>query len=154
MIQMERDFIIQIVSENLKILRKESHFTQDKMAEIVGVTKRNIIQIEKGRLLADWTTTIAICAIFRESKTLHSHFGGDPMEIIELTVQDVTIRPQEKTLGGHIMWKNINEHKGFKLQRNLISKHFRILDEENYRLFSTFDVEVAQEMWKDIEKTI
>lgn len=151
---MDRDFIIQIVSENLKILRKENHYTQDKMAEIVGITKKNIIQIEKGRALADWTTTIAICALFRESALLHKHFGGDPMEVIELTVQDVTIRPQEKTLGGHIMWKNINEHKGFKLQRNLISKHFRILDEENYRLFSTFDSEVAHEMWKDIEKII
>ncbi|MDN4493467.1 helix-turn-helix transcriptional regulator [Ureibacillus aquaedulcis] len=151
---MDRDFIIQIVSDNLKILRKENCYTQDKMAEIVGVTKKTIIQVEKGRALADWTTTIAICALFRESKLLRKHFGGDPIEIIELTVQDVTIRPQEKTLGGHIMWKNIDEYKGFKLQRNLISKHFRILDEENYRLFSTFDAEVAQEMWKDIEKTI
>lgn len=154
MIQVDREYIIQIVSENLRTVRKDNHFTQDKMAEMVGVSKKNIIQIEKGRALADWTTTIAICAIFRENKTLHKHFGGDPMEVIEQTVQDVTIRPQEKTLGGHIMWKNINEHKGFKLQRNLISKHFRILDEENYRLFSTFDAEVAQEMWKDIEKTI
>ncbi|MFC7684864.1 helix-turn-helix transcriptional regulator [Ureibacillus sp. GCM10028918] len=151
---MDRDFIIHIVSENLRVIRKESHYTQDKMAEIVGVSKKHIIQIEKGRALADWTTTIAICAIFRESTLLHKHFGGDPIEVIELTVQDVTIRPQEKTLGGHVMWKNIIEHKGFKLQRNLISKHFRILDEENYRLYSTFDEEVAHEMWKDIEKTI
>jgi len=151
---MDRDFIIQLISENLKFLRKENRFTQDKMAEIVGISKKTIIQIEKGRALADWTTTIAISAIFRESPILHKHFGGDPMEVIELTVQNVSIRPQEKTLGGHIMWKNKQEYKGFKLQRNLISKHFRIIDDENYRLISTFDEEVANEMWKDIKRTI
>ena len=151
---MDRDFIIQIISENLKNLRRESHYTQDKMAEIVGVSKKSIIQIEKGRVLADWTTTIAICAVFRESMILHKIFGGDPLEIIEMTVQDVNIRPQEKTMGGHIMWKNITVYKGFKLQRNVISKHFRILDEENYRLISTFNEEVAHEMWQDIQKTI
>ncbi|QCR32724.1 helix-turn-helix transcriptional regulator [Lysinibacillus sp. SGAir0095] len=151
---MDRDFIIQIVSENIKNLRKENHYTQDKMAEIIGISKKTIIQIEKGRALSDWTTTIAICAIFRESAILHKLFGGDPLEVIEITVQDVNIRPQEKTMGGYIMWKNITEYKGFKLQRNLISKHFRILDEENYRLISTFDEEVAHEMWNDIQKTI
>lgn len=151
---MDRDFISQVVSENVKSLRKENDFTQDKMAEILGISKKIIIQIEKGRALADWTTTIAICAIFRDSTILHNQFGADPMEVIELTIQDVNIRPQEKTLGGHIMWKNVTEYKGFKLQRNLISKHFRILDEENYRLISTFDEEVANEMWNDIQKTI
>ncbi|MDI7742089.1 helix-turn-helix domain-containing protein [Lysinibacillus fusiformis] len=151
---MDRDFIIQIVSENVKLLRKENHYTQDKMAEIVGISKKTITQLERGKALADWTTTIAICAVFRDSAILHKHFGGDPMEIIELTIQDVNIRPQEKTMGGHIMWKNLTEYKGFKLQRNLISKHFRILDEENYRLISTFDEEVANEMWNDIQKTI
>lgn len=151
---MDRDFIIQIVSDNVKFLRKENQYTQDKMAEMIGISKKTIIQIEKGRALADWTTTIAISALFRDSSILHKHFGGDPMEVIELTIQDVNIRPQEKTLGGHIMWKNITEYKGFKLQRNLISKHFRILDEENYRLISTFDEEVANEMWNDIQKTI
>ncbi|PYF07255.1 helix-turn-helix transcriptional regulator [Ureibacillus chungkukjangi] len=151
---MDRDFIIRIISENFKNLRRESHYTQDKMAEIVGVSKKTIIQIEKGRGLADWTTCIAICAIFRESDILHKIFGGDPLEVIEITVQDVNIRPQEKTMGGHIMWKNITEYKGFKLQRNVISKHFRILDEENYRLISTFNEDVAHEMWQDIQKTI
>ncbi|HWK23817.1 MAG TPA: transcriptional regulator [Ureibacillus sp.] len=151
---MDRDFLIQIVSESLKHLRTENHFTQDKLAEIVGASKKTIIQIEKGRALADWTTTIAICALFRDSEVLHKLFGTDPMEVIELTIQDVNIRPQEKTLGGHIIWKNITEYKGFKLQRNLISKHFRILDEENYRLISTFNEEVAREKWKDIQKTI
>ena len=151
---MDRDFITQLVSVNFKSLRKESQYTQDKMAEILGIPKKTIIQIEKGRTIADWTMTIAICAIFRESNILHKLFGGDPLEVVELTVQDVNIRPQEKTLGGYVMWKNITVYKGFKLQRNVISKHFRILDEENYRLISTFDEEVAHEMWNDIQKTI
>lgn len=154
MVSMDRDFIIQIASENLKTIRKEHNYTQDKMAEILGIPKKTLVQIEKERTLADWTTAIAICALFRESCILQNQMGGDPLEVIELTVHDVIIRPQEKTMGGHIMWKNITEYKGFKLQRNLLSKHFRILDDENYRLISTFDERVAKEKWKDIQRLI
>ena len=151
---MDRAFITQIVSENLKLIRLENNYTQDKMAEILGISKKTLVQIEKGRILANWTTTIAICALFHHSKTLQYQVGGDPMEVTELTVQDVIITPKEKTMGGHIWWKNIEEHKKHRLQQNLLSKHFRILDDENYRLISTFDERLAVEKWKDIKAVL
>lgn len=151
---MDRDFLIQIASENLKLVRTDNHFTQEKMAEILGISKKTLVQIEKGRILANWTITIAICVLFRDNCRLQNQLGGDPMEVIELTVHDVIIRPNEKTLGGHIWWKNIAKHKGFKLQKNVLSKHLRILDDENYRIISTFDEQVAKEKWQDIKRTI
>ena len=136
---MDREMITQTVSESLKLIRTENDFTQDKMAEILGISKKTLVQIEKGRILANWTTTIAICALFHNSKTLQNQIGGDPMEVIELTAHNVIISPKEKTLGGYIWWKNIEEYKKHRLQQNLLSKHFRILDNENFRLISTFD---------------
>lgn len=149
---MDREWIAQIVSDNLELVRKEYQFTQNKMAEILGISKKTLNQIEKGKSLANWTTTIAICALFQESKTLKKQFGHDPLELIELTVHDVDIRPTEKTFGGVIWWKNLSKSHGFKLQQNVLSRHYRILDDENYRILSTFNPKVAKEKWEDIIK--
>lgn len=147
---MDRDLIIQITSENLRSIRIENQYTQEKMAEVLGISKKVLVHIEKGKILSDWTTAIAICALFRDSPTLHEQMGTDPLEVIELSVYDVEIRPINKTMGGVIWWKNLKKHKGFKLQQHTLTKHFRILDDENYRVISTFDQNVAKEKWLDI----
>ncbi len=147
---MDKDLIIQITSENLKTIRTENKYTQEKMAEILGISKKILVHIEKGRTLSDWTTAIAICALFRDSPTLHKQLGADPMEVIELTLYDVDIKPINKTMGGVIWWKNLKEHQGFKLQQHTLTKHYRIIDDENYRVISTFDEMVVMEKWQDI----
>lgn len=151
---MDRQFIMQITSESLKLIRTENNFTQDKMAEILGISKKTLVQIEKDRTLANWTTTIAICALFRHSPTLQNKIGGDPMEVIELTAHDIIITPKEKTLGGYIWWKNIDEFKNHRLQQNYLSAHYRILDDENYRVLSTFDENAAMEKWNEMKKIL
>lgn len=151
---MDRQFIMQITSDSLKLIRTENDYTQDKMAEILGISKKTLVQIEKERTLANWTTTIAICALFRHSETLQNRIGGDPMEVIELTAHNVILTPKEKTLGGYVWWKNIDESKKYRLQQNLLSKHFRILDDENYRILSTFDEVIALEKWQAMKKIL
>lgn len=147
---MDKDLIIQITSENLKMIRIENQYTQEKMAEILGVPKKLLVHIEKGKTLSDWTTAIAICALFRDSPTLHKQMGADPMEMIELSIYDVDIKPMNKTMGGVIWWKNLKKHQGFKLQQHTLTKHYRILDDENYRVISTFDQKVIKEKWLGI----
>lgn len=147
---MDRDTIIEIASNSVKLIRAEYDYTQDKMAETIGISKKTLVQIEKGRMPAGWTTTIAICALFRNSPTLQNQLGGDPMEVIELTAHDVILRSKEKTMGGYIWWRNVEECHGYRLQQNILSKHFRILDEEHYRLLSTYDEQAASETWQKI----
>ena len=42
-------------------------------------------------------------------------------------------------MGGKIWWKELAKQGEFRLQQNVISQHYRILDEQNYRLYSSFD---------------
>lgn len=149
---MNKEHLIAIASEKLKLVRTENDYTQDKMAEILGISKKTLVQIEKGRISAGWTTTVALFALFRESTILQSILGGDPMEVIELTAHDFILRPKEKTLGGYIWWRNIYEHQGRRLQQNVLSQHFRILDADNYRLYSTFDEAAAIEKWTNLKE--
>lgn len=146
---MDRDFAIDIVSEKLKLIRTENDYTQDKMAEVIGISKKTLVQIEKGRI-SGWTTSVAVCALFRESSILQNAFGGDPLEVIELTAHDVISRPKEKTLGGYIWWRDVKIGNGYRLQQNILSQHFRILDEDNYRLYSSFEEQIILKKWQTI----
>ncbi|KOS68038.1 XRE family transcriptional regulator [Lysinibacillus contaminans] len=144
---MHRDQLIALISDKLKLIRTEKQFTQDQMSDLLGLSKKTLVQIEKGRIQAGWTTTVTTCALFRESSILQHELGGDPLEVVDLIANHGTLQPKEKTMGGYIWWKNISEHSGYRLQQNAISNHYRILDTNNYRLLSSFDEEIAKEAW-------
>lgn len=147
---MNKEQLINLVSVKLKLVRTERNYTQEKMAEVIGLSKKTLVQIEKGRISAGWTTTAAVCAIFRNSDTLQSALGGDPVEMVELTAHDtITRSSRDKTMGGHLWWRDVDQQNGFRLQQNVISSHYRVLDSEDYRLFSTYDAAEAEEHFQD-----
>lgn len=136
---MNREDFIQIVSDTIRHIRVNRALTQDRMAEVLGISKKTLVQIEKGRINTGWTVAVACCAIFRDDETLLMALGGAPMELIDLfTAQNVT-EAGVKTLGGKVWWRNVDSMGDYVLQQNVISRHLRILDSENRRWFSTFD---------------
>ena len=56
----------------LKAVRKEYGFTQEKMAAVLGISKKTLVEIEKGRSSLGWTGAAAFAAIFRESGILQA----------------------------------------------------------------------------------
>jgi len=149
---MTRDEIIMQVSEKLRLIRTEAGYTQDKMADIIGVSKKTLVQIEKGRVLANWPTVVSICALFRETETVQFLFGNEPLEVLETVALDGIDLRKTKTLGGRIWWRVLSQKNGFILQQNILSKHFRILDDRNYRIFSSFDEKLSKQRFKEITK--
>jgi DNA-binding XRE family transcriptional regulator len=145
-----REEIIQKVSEKMRLIRTEAGYTQDKMAEIIGLSKKTLVQIEKGRAFANWSTVVAVCALFRETETVRFLFGNEPLEVLETIARESVVFRKEKTLGGKIWWRDIDRGNGYFLQQNIISSHFRILDHEHYRIFSTFDGEEARESFAEL----
>ena len=97
---MTKEELILLVSEKLKMVRTEAGYTQDRMALVIGVSKKTLVQIEKGRMLASWTTVVAVCALFRNTETLVNTFGGDPLEVIEVVAREDIDYRKEKTFGG------------------------------------------------------
>ena len=127
----------------MRLIRLEKNYSQDKMADIMGISKKTLIQIEKGRTLSSWTNVIAVCALFRDSDIMQSALGDEPLEIIETIAHNGIERPKEKSMGGRVWWKEIEVKGEYRLQQNIISQHYRILDGENYRLYSSFEDEEA-----------
>lgn len=137
----------------LKAVRKEYGFTQEKMAAVLGISKKTLVEIEKGRSSLGWTGAAAFAVIFSESRILQEAFGGEPADLVEaLAFADAT--PQyPKTMGGKVWWREIMKKKGYRIQQNLISGHFRLLDQENNRLMASFEMErILERLKKALEE--
>ncbi|ENQ3106365.1 DNA-binding transcriptional regulator, XRE-family HTH domain [Bacillus sp. 491mf] len=140
---MNKDEVVLIIAKKMKLIRTEYNYTQEEMAEILGLSKKTLVQIEKERILPSWTTVIAVCALFQNSEVLQSAFGGAVLEVVQTIARHQMEYKKEKTMGGHIWWKEIEKKGEFRLQQNIVSQHYRILDGENYRWFSTLHKEEA-----------
>ena len=92
---MEKQTLIRVVSEKMRLLRNEYHFSQEKMAETIGVSKKTLIQIEKERTLASWSTIISVCALFRKSKILQMTLGDDPLHVVEAISFEKMLLPKK-----------------------------------------------------------
>jgi DNA-binding XRE family transcriptional regulator len=145
-----REEIIIKVSEKLRLIRTEAGYTQDKMAEVIGVSKKTLVQIEKERMYANWPTVVTICALFRETETVQFLFGNEPLEVLETVARDGIDYRKEKTMGGKIWWREVVKKNGFILQQNILSQHFRILDEEYFRIFSSTDEKASLERFHEL----
>jgi len=140
---MDKDQLIYLLSGKMKLIRIEKGYTQEKMAEVLGISKKTLVQIEKGRIYAGWTQIVALCALFRDSEIIESVLGDRPLEIIETIAHDEIDVPKGKTFGGRMWWSEVKRLGAFRLQQNILSKHYRILDEQNYRWYSSFNKEEA-----------
>lgn len=149
---MNKQQLIVSLSGKFKLVRVEKGYTQDQMADVLGVSKKTLVQIEKDRTLAGWTNVVALCALFRDSQILQSVLGGEPLEVVETIAHNGFERPKDKTFGGTVWWKEEEKKGPFRIQQNMITHHYRILDVDDYRWYSTFKKEEALNELKKLSK--
>ena len=147
---MTRDEFIKKADEKVRLIRNEKEFSQDKMSEILGISKKTLVQIEKGRASLGWTVSVAVCTIFKDSEVLQMTFGGDPQDIILSLAFENYERNYEKTMGGKIWWSDIEAKGSYRVQQNIISKHYRILDSEDRRICSSFELDYIKERLEEL----
>lgn len=138
----------------MRLIRVERGYSQEKMASIIGISKKTLVEIEKERILASWTTVIAVCTLFRQSEILQATIGEDPIEIVETLAHEEIILPKQKSMGGRVWWRDMETKGIFRLQQNMFSQHYRILDEENYRWYSSFDEVEAKKRLEELADNI
>lgn len=151
---MNQEELIGIVSQKIRLIRLEKELSQEEMAKILGISKKTLIQIEKGRVAAGWNVVVTCVALFEESEILQNGLGEDSLEVVRLVTFNNIEQPGLKTMGGKIWWKEVEKRGEFKLQQNVVSQHFRIIDESNYRWFSSFELEEAMLHLKYLEKKV
>ena len=147
---MTREELITKVNGRLKLVRTEYGLTQDKMAAILGISKKTLVESEKGRRSLGWTETVALTSIFAHSSILKDALGEDFNEMISaLALEGVEIS-YPPTMGGKVWWREVKKAGGYRIQQNLISNHYRLLDEKDRRLISSFDLKEVEDYLEDL----
>lgn len=148
---MERSEFISIMNRKIKLIRTEFDLTQEKMAEAIGISKKTLVEIEKGRNSLSWSAAVAAAVIFADSSILDEAFGGETSDLVKvIALNGLDAKLPDKTMGGRVWWQDIKESKGYRIQQNIISRHYRILDAEDRRFFSTFDKKEAESRLKEL----
>jgi len=138
---MTRDEFIHEMNIHLKLVRTEYCFTQETMAKVLGLSKKTLVEIEKGRSSLGWMGAVALCSIFSGSQVLAGLLGGDAADM----VQALAFRDQHpsypKTMGGKVWWRTVEHYKGVCIQQNIISQHYRALNQDDERICSSFELD-------------
>ena len=149
---MDKSGFIKIMNDNLKLVREEFGLTQEKMAAMIGISKKSLVESEKGRRSLSWNEAALLACIFSGSSVIRSEIGEDAQEIVEaIAFSDCEVR-YPSTMGGKIWWKVVEAKDDYKIQQNLVSNHYRLLDGKDRRLISSFDLEEVRKYLEEITR--
>lgn len=148
---MTRENFIAELDRQVKLVRTEYGFTQETMAKVLGVSKKTLVEIEKGRSSLGWIGAAALSTIFAGSQVLSGRLGGEAGDMVRaLAFQD--LRPNyPKTMGGKVWWRTVERVGACTIQQNILSQHYRALDEEDGRVCSSFDLEEIRRRLEELE---
>ena len=148
---MTREEFVAELDRQVKLVRTEYGFNQEVMARVLGLSKKTLVEIEKGRSSLGWTGAVALCAIFSGSQVLSGLLGGEAGDMVRaLAFQD--LRPTyPKTMGGRVWWRFVETVGPYTVQQNILSQHYRALDREDGRVCSSFDLEEVRQRLRGLE---
>ena len=136
---MTKETFIHTVSNNIRRIRHEFHWSQDRFSEMIGITKKTLVQIEKERVLASWSVSVTTVLLFENSETIKDNFGENPRTVIEEILYQGVLIPKNQTMGGKFFWSDVFTQSGFVIQKNLFSNHYRLIDGYGKRYLSGFN---------------
>lgn len=136
----KRDFV-SICDAKVKLVRAEHSLSQDKMALMLGISKKTLVEIEKGRSSLGWTGSVALCTIFANSEVIADVFGGKPSDIILALAWEGSEPLYPQASRGRVWWQTILENEQYTIQQNILSQHYRLLTADGRRIASSFVLE-------------
>ncbi|MFC4770013.1 helix-turn-helix transcriptional regulator [Effusibacillus consociatus] len=150
--RLTQELFDEMVSEKLKLIRVEADLTQDSMAEMIGISKKTLVQVEKGRQTLGFTAAALAAVLFRKGDVIQSLFGESVVDIIELVASNGKSRAWYKTMGGKIWWTEVKRSGRFVIQRHVLTGHHRIIDENQYLHYYSLDPEEALKRLKELRE--
>ena len=150
-IPVDRKEFIQEMDIHLKLVRTEYGYTQEMMASILGLSKKTLVEIEKGRSSLGWMGAVAFSSLFSDSRILSSLLGGGAEDMVKALAFEGKKPYFFPTMGGKIWWKKKKKKEKWKIQQNIISNHFRALDRHDRRISFGFDFDHVRARCMELE---
>ncbi len=138
---MDRDEFVGTCNSKLKLVRAEYSFSQEKMALILGISKKTLVEIEKKRSSLGWSGSVVLCSVFSASQVLNDTFSANPLEIVHIIAFE-KMEPEYKQANTfRIWWQTIIENDTYILEQNIVSQHYRLLTKDCKVVASSFNIE-------------
>lgn len=137
---MNRNEFVSKMNKQAKLVRTEYNFTQERMSQILGVSKKTLVEIEKGRSSLGWAGAVVLCSVFAKSEVLAGVLGGEPADIIMALAFEGDEPQYPRTMGGKVWWRQTEEYRDFRIQQNILLQHYRALNQGNERICASFDL--------------
>ncbi|MFC4768564.1 helix-turn-helix transcriptional regulator [Effusibacillus consociatus] len=150
--QLTQELFDQLVSEKLKLIRVEADVTQDRMGEMIGISKKTLVQVEKGRQTLGFTGAALVALLFRNGEIMQSLFGESVVEIIDLVASNGKSKVWYKTMGGKVWWTEVRRSGDFIVQKHIVTGHHRIIDQNWYLHYYSLNPVEALKRLKELEK--
>ncbi|WP_232463372.1 helix-turn-helix transcriptional regulator [Tumebacillus avium] len=145
-----REQFDKMVSDKLRLIRADLDLTQDKMAELIGISKKTLVQVEKGRQTLGFTAAGLTAVLFRKSEIVQAMFGESVLEILDLVSGKRRSGAWYKTMGGKVWWTEMQRSGGFCLQKHVLTGHFRIIDEDHFLHYYSMDPSEAHKRLREL----
>ena len=136
----KREDFVATCDLKLRLVRTEADLTQEEMGYALGISKKTLIDIEKGRRSLGWTGAVALCAVFPASDVISSAFGGPPAEMIPGLARAGQPAPSSQATGNP-WWERIADNGQFTIEQNVISQHYRLLAHDRTKIAASFDID-------------
>lgn len=138
---MDRDEFIAICNSKLKFVRTEFSFSQEKMALMIGISKKTLVEIEKGRSSLGWSGSVVLCSVFSISEILNDTFSADPLELMR-NIAFENSEPNYKQANTYrIWWQPVIQNDDYLIEQNIVSQHYRLLSKDNKVIASSFNID-------------
>ena len=148
---MNREEFIREMDTQVKLVRTEYGYTQEMMAQVLGLSKKTLVEIEKGRSSLGWMGAVAFAMLFSESRILSSLLGGEASDMVKAIAFEGKKPFFFPTMGGKIWWRTIEEEERWIIQQNIISQHYRALDRHNRRISFSLNLEELRKRVRELE---
>ncbi|MCL1837924.1 MAG: helix-turn-helix domain-containing protein [Propionibacteriaceae bacterium] len=135
-----RDTFIAACDAKLRLVRTEADLTQQDMAFALGLSKKTLVDIEKGRRTLGWSGAVTMCAVFPTSDILTATFGDTPLNMIPALAAEEKPIPQGVS-AGNPWWDKVADNGDFIIEQNTISQHYRLLTSKRVKIAAAFDID-------------
>jgi DNA-binding XRE family transcriptional regulator len=164
-----KDTFDRMISEKLRLIRTEARLTQEQMAEIIGLSKKTLVQVEKERKTLGFTAAALVGILFRDSEIIQAMFGESVLDIVALTAFEGIQQENEdskldwigraktkaryKSMGKRVWWKDEKVGEAYVLQSHILTGHLRIIDRTDALHYYNVDREEAETRFSALENS-
>lgn len=147
---MTRETFISVCNRKEKLVRNEVGYSQQKMSEVLGLSKKTLVEIEKWRCSLGWQGAVTLCVLFAHTQEITLAFGEDIAAFLASIGGEGMRAPFETP---YAIWRTVLTQGDEEIEQNSASQLYR-LRRSGKTILSSFTLSDLRERMQDQNKGV